>query len=171
MIYSIFLILVPFDTKVYISFKKTVKEKRKIHVLQCQPVFVIVSTFNGLSVFTVYFFFAFCNMTFDFLLVRLTGAGVPITTGLKRSCSEHARLREKILQALWGEDDFFHEPEGLPCLYEKNTNYLCLWLWELSRGMTSLLRYVCVVRLWPFYSAFSERNVLFANEIMSCLKA
>ena len=30
MIYSIFLILVPFDTKVYLSFKKTVKEKRKI---------------------------------------------------------------------------------------------------------------------------------------------
>lgn len=55
-------------------------------------------------------------MTFDFLLVRLTGAGVPITTGLKRSCSEHARFREKILQALWGEDDFFHEPEGLALL-------------------------------------------------------
>jgi hypothetical protein len=62
-----------------------------------------------------FFFFAFCNMTFDFLLVRLIGAGVLITTSLKRSCSEHARLREKILQALWGEDDFFHEPEGL-CL-------------------------------------------------------
>lgn len=42
-----------------------------------------------------------------------SGAGVPITTGLKRSCSVHARLREKIPQALRGEDDFFHEPEGL----------------------------------------------------------
>ena len=60
-------------------------------------------------------------MTFDFLLVRLTGAGIPITTGLKRSCSVQARLREKIPQALRGEDDFFHESEGLGLACTKRT--------------------------------------------------
>ena len=55
-------------------------------------------------------------MTFDFLLVRLTGAGVPITTGLKRSCSEHARLREKILQASGARMIFSTNPKGLALL-------------------------------------------------------
>lgn len=73
---------------------------------------------------------------------------------------------KKILQALWGEDDFFHEPEGLGLACTRRTR-----ITFSAAVITSLLRYVCVVRLWPFYSAFSERNVLFANEIMSCLKA
>ena len=36
----------------------------------------------------------------------------------------------------------YRKPSGArmmawPCLYEKNTNYLCLWLWGLGCGMTS----------------------------------
>ncbi len=79
---------------------------------------------------------------------------------------------KKILQALRGEDDFFHEPEGLglACTRRTRITFACGY-GNSAAVITSLLRYVCVVRLWPFYSAFSERNVLIANEIMSCLKA
>lgn len=35
MIYSIFLIFVPFDAKVYISFKKPLRKKEKLHQTEC----------------------------------------------------------------------------------------------------------------------------------------
>ena len=53
-----------------------------------------------------------------------------------------------------------------PCLYEKNTDYLCLWLWGLGYGMLFTFRYVSM-RLRLIYDAFSKRSVTFAEEIKS----
>ena len=61
---------------------------------------------------------------YDFLLVRLSEAGVPITTDLKRSCSAHARLREKIPQALRARMIFSTNPKGLALLVRKEHRLL-----------------------------------------------
>lgn len=55
-------------------------------------------------------------------------------------------------------------------MYEKNTDYLCLWLWGLGYGMLFTFRYVSM-RLRLIYDAFSKRSVTFAEEIKSYLKA
>ena len=47
---------------------------------------------------------------------RLFGAGVPVTTGHKRSCPVHARLAGKIPQALRARMIFPRHPEGLTLL-------------------------------------------------------
>ena len=49
-------------------------------------------------------------------MIRLFGAGVPVTTGHKRSCPVHARLAGKIPQALRARMIFPRHPEGLTLL-------------------------------------------------------
>lgn len=58
-----------------------------------------------------------------------------------------------------------------PCLYGKNTNYLCLWLWGLGYGMLVFPDMFLFRKIAAVYMAFSERNVIFASEIKSYLKA
>ncbi len=58
-----------------------------------------------------------------------------------------------------------------PCLYGKNTNYLCLWLWGLGYGMLVFPDMFLFRKIAAVYMAFSERNVIFAGEIKSYLKA
>ena len=55
------------------------------------------------------------------------GAGVPVTTGYKRSCPVHARLAGKIPKALRGEDDFSTTPEGLDlaCASRTRVTFAC----------------------------------------------
>ena len=66
---------------------------------------------------------------------------------------------------------FSTNPKGWPCLYGKNTNYLCLWLWGLGYGMLVFPDMFLFRKIAAVYMAFSERNVIFAGEIKSYLKA
>ena len=56
-------------------------------------------------------------------------------------------------------------------MYGKNTNYLCLWLWGLGYGMLVFPDMFLFRKIAAVYMAFSERNVIFASEIKSYLKA
>ena len=91
-----------------------------------------------------------------------------MTTGLKRSCSVHARLREKIPQALRGEDDFFHEPEGLglACTGRTRITFACGY-GDSAYGMLVFPDMFLFRKIAAVYMAFSERNVIFAREIKS----
>lgn len=79
---------------------------------------------------------------------------------------------KKIPQALRGEDDFFHEPEGLGLACTGRTRITFACGYGDSATVCSFFP-ICFysVRLQPVYVAFSERNVIFAGEIKSYLKA
>ena len=72
------------------------------------------------------------------MLIRLFGAGVPVTTGYERPCPVHARLAGKIPQALRGEDDFSTTPEGLDlaCTSRTRVTFACE-LGGLGYGMVA----------------------------------
>lgn len=65
---------------------------------------------------------------------------------------------------------FSTNPKGLALLV-RNTNYLCLWLWGLGYGMLVFPDMFLFRKIAAVYMAFSERNVIFASEIKSYLKA
>lgn len=85
-------------------------------------------------------------MTLFFLFVRLFGAGVPITAGLKRSCSVHAGLPGKIPQALRARIIFSTNPEGLALLVRKEHGL------PLPEVMGTRLRYAWLFRYGLFYT-------------------
>ena len=76
-----------------------------------------------------------------------------------------ARLREKIPQALRGEDDFFHEPEGLGLACTRRTRITFACGYGDSATVCFLFSLYVSMRLQLFYEAFSKRNVTFAKEI------
>ena len=97
------------------------------------------------------------------MLVRLFGAGVPVTTGFKSSCSVHARLAGKIPQALQGEDDFSTEPEGLDLACTKRTRvtFACE-LRGLGYGMAVLFGMDYCIKFRPDIIGLYRKNAIFA---------
>ena len=63
----------------------------------------------------------------------------------------------------------YRKPSGARMIF--STNYLCLWLWGLGYGMLVFPDMFLFRKIAAVYMAFSERNVIFAGEIKSYLKA
>ena len=70
-----------------------------------------------------------------------------------------------------GEDDFFHEPEGLGLACTRRTRITFACGYGDSATVCFLFSLYVSMRLQLFYEAFSKRNVTFAKEIKRYLKA
>lgn len=66
---------------------------------------------------------------------------------------------------------FSTNPKGLALLVREEHELPCLWLWGLGYGMPVFPDMFLFRKIAAVYMAFSERNVIFASEIKSYLKA